>query len=313
MQTIFGYFQDYYNQTNKSFLLFCTAFAALLIFANFKWGIEQKWIAALPNRPAKFAAFYLLYLIAFGAPYLYYGIFVKPAAFGFIPVALLLLAPAIFALKVSAGGWQELIKYWLPTKNAQYFSIIADWPIRLLITGSIVILISWVIKEPGDSFAVQLGINSKNFSWWPYLLLLLAAIPLVAFAASQPAFLQTYPKLGVLRFMPQGTNTFLKKIGYELAYGSDFFTIELFFRGFLVVLLTRYFGTATILPMAVFYCSIHFGKPLLECISSYFGGLLLGIIACYSQSILGGIIVHLGLAWMMEFAALLAANRFLKA
>jgi hypothetical protein len=74
-----------------------------------------------------------------------------------------------------------------------------------------------------------------------------------------------------------------------------------------VVLLARWIGPAAILPMAMFYCSIHFGKPLLECISSYFGGILLGIFACYSQSIYGGIVVHLGLAWMMELAASIAS------
>jgi hypothetical protein len=52
--------------------------------------------------------------------------------------------------------------------------------------------------------------------------------------------------------------------------------------------------------MATFYCSIHFGKPLFECISSYFGGLILGVIAYKTQSIMGGLAVHLGIAWLME-------------
>jgi hypothetical protein len=52
--------------------------------------------------------------------------------------------------------------------------------------------------------------------------------------------------------------------------------------------------------MAAFYCTIHFGKPLGECISSYFGGMVLGVLAYRTRSILGGLIVHLGLAWMME-------------
>ncbi|MBZ5855981.1 hypothetical protein [Flavihumibacter profundi] len=64
----------------------------------------------------------------------------------------------------------------------------------------------------------------------------------------------------------------------------------------------RYFTHGGIL------CSIHFGKPMLECISSYFGGIIPGIIACYSQPTPGGIAVHLGLAWMMELAANLATH-----
>ena len=57
------------------------------------------------------------------------------------------------------------------------------------------------------------------------------------------------------------------------------------------------------MPMVVIYCMIHFQKPLLETVSSIFGGLLLGIIVWYGRSIYGGIIAHLGTAWMMEIAA----------
>ena len=37
-----------------------------------------------------------------------------------------------------------------------------------------------------------------------------------------------------------------------------------------------------------------------EAISSFFGGTLLGIVAYNTGSIWGGLIVHLGIAWMME-------------
>src|SRR5690606_26463297 len=87
---------------------------------------------------------------------------------------------------------------------------------------------------------------------------------------------------------------------YEISYGIDFVTIELFFRGFLIFGFVRYAGVAVLLPMATFYCSIHFGKPLFKYISSFFGGLLLGMIAHKTQSIAGGLAVHLGVAWMME-------------
>jgi membrane protease YdiL (CAAX protease family) len=87
---------------------------------------------------------------------------------------------------------------------------------------------------------------------------------------------------------------------YELSYGSDFFTIELFFRGFLILGFLKYAGKDAILPMACFYCAIHFGKPMAECISSYFGGIILGIVVYNTRSIAGGLLVHLGIAWLME-------------
>jgi len=100
------------------------------------------------------------------------------------------------------------------------------------------------------------------------------------------------------------------RILYEISYGIDFITIELFFRGFLVFAFVRYVGADAILPMAVFYCSIHFGKPLFECISSFLGGLLLGIVAYRTQTIVGGLVVHLGIAWLMEIGAI--AGNFMK-
>ena len=90
-------------------------------------------------------------------------------------------------------------------------------------------------------------------------------------------------------------------MGFEISYSLDFISIELFFRGFLIIGFMRFVGANAILPMAAFYCSIHFGKPLGECISSYFGGMVLGVIAYRTTSILGGLIVHLGIAWAMEF------------
>jgi hypothetical protein len=48
---------------------------------------------------------------------------------------------------------------------------------------------------------------------------------------------------------------------------------------------------------------LHFGKPMGEAVSSIFGGFILGVIALYSRSILGGVIIHLGVAWLMEFTA----------
>jgi hypothetical protein len=313
MQTIISYFQDFFQQTNKPFLIFCTAFAALLVIANYKLGIESKWLAELGPRPLKFAGFYLLYLLAFTMPYLFYFITVRSAVVTPFIAALIVIAPAIFALKVTAGGWQEIIRNVIPGENGRYWAIISNWPIRFLLTGSLLFLFNLLLKKQGQPALADLGLTTENFKWWPYIVLLIGIIPLVGFAASQPSFLHAYPKLKALQFLAPGGPTTFRKIVFELSYASDFLTIELFFRGFLVVAFTRYLGPAAILPMAVFYCSIHFGKPLLECISSYFGGILLGVIACYSQSILGGIVVHIGLAWMMELAAMLAANRFLKA
>ena len=90
---------------------------------------------------------------------------------------------------------------------------------------------------------------------------------------------------------------------YESLYVLDFYVIEMFFRGFMILAFIKLAGPKAILPVAVFYVTIHFGKPFGEAVSSFFGGALLGIITFYSRSIWGGIIIHMGIALGMEVSA----------
>ena len=136
--------------------------------------------------------------------------------------------------------------------------------------------------------------------------MLLMMLPVIALASVQADFLEVYPKLkSVTGIYNEDTITWWHKLLFELSYGSDFITIELFFRGFLILAFIKWAGKDAILPMACFYCTIHFGKPLGECISSYFGGIILGVIVYHTRSIYGGLIVHLGIAWLMELGGYL--------
>jgi hypothetical protein len=87
---------------------------------------------------------------------------------------------------------------------------------------------------------------------------------------------------------------------YEIAYAFSFVNIELFFRGFLVIGMSKYLGKNVLLPMIVFYSTIHFGKPLPETISSLFGGYILGTLAYNTRSIREGIAFHIIMAMAME-------------
>jgi len=141
--------------------------------------------------------------------------------------------------------------------------------------------------------------------------MLLIMIPLVAAASTQPDFLSMYPKLrDVEEVLFNVDNKWLYQLLHELSYGSDFISVELFFRGFLILAFIKIVGKDAILPMACFYCTIHFGKPVGECISSYFGGLILGIVVYNTRSIVGGLIVHLGIAWLMELGGYIGNKLF---
>jgi hypothetical protein len=150
------------------------------------------------------------------------------------------------------------------------------------------------------------GLRLNNAKVLPYFWLILGMIPLIYLASFQPDFLETYPTYTdnyEYRFLETEQ---WKTVGlYELTYGFDFLSVELFFRGFMVIALSRFVGKEAILPMVVVYCFLHFGKPMGEAISSIFGGYILGIFAYSSRNIYGGLIAHLGVAWGMEYLAYL--------
>ena len=52
------------------------------------------------------------------------------------------------------------------------------------------------------------------------------------------------------------------------------------------------------------YAFVHFEKPMVEAIGSMVGGFILGVIALYSRSILGGIVIHLCVALLMDSLAI---------
>ena len=132
-------------------------------------------------------------------------------------------------------------------------------------------------------------------------------IPLLYLASLQPDFLRMYP-----RYKNSGGNIIVRHYHanknlivaiYELSYAFSFFIVELIFRGFFIFALVKYLGKSVVLPMAVSYCILHFGKPLGETISSFFGGYLLGVIAYKTQNIYGGVLVHIAIALLMELFA----------
>jgi hypothetical protein len=302
MKEILVYIRNYFCYVNKKLLALCTLQTAAFVFLNYQYKLEW-WLATRQSLVwPGFAGHYVLFAVAFALPYFYCWIFEKKISFRNKPfIILLVVAPAIFSLKMA-------LNYNFPFSNDtnwnEYWNQVYYWPLRLLITISILFLI-W---RGFDSDQPFYGLSIKNpagrparFKWKPYILMLLFMVPLIGAASSQPDFLAMYPKIKSVLHIDNALHlSWLHKLVFELSYGSDFLGIEIFFRGFLVLAFIKWVGMDAILPMACFYCAIHFGKPLGECISSYFGGILLGIVVYNTRSIYGGLVVHLGIAWLME-------------
>lgn len=260
------------------------AYTALLIFLNYHFAVEPR-IMQWPVLP-RLMAWYLLFAVAYWIPWLLQGAPVGPRF-----RILALIAPALFAMKLALPfpSWLSAL-----TGASEYWQRVLYYPFKLLLTGAMLLGL-WRCFDADRPFY---GTGAPRSSSRPYALMLLFMLPLIAAASTQPDFLSIYPKWWHYDSVRQASG--MKKLVYELSYGSDFITIELFFRGFLVLAFGRIAGTKAILPMAVFYCTIHFGKPLGECISSFFGGIVLGVVSYHTGSIRGGLLVHLGIAWLME-------------
>lgn len=302
MKDVIKYITNYARSINIAVLIACSVLIAIMIYLNFHYQIDP-WIDK-HSTAGSFILRYIVFLIAFALPYLFYWIQGKNYFKDRLILLLIFLSPAIFA-------WKMVMPTELPLSNDPswnyYWNQIAYWPVRLLAMAFILFII-WKIYFSQESF---FGITVKDFNWKPYAIMLLIMVPLIAAASTQPDFLDMYPRMkDVDSVLSDVNNKWLYNLLHELSYGTDFISVELFFRGFLILAFIKVVGKDSILPMACFYCTIHFGKPLGECISSYFGGMLLGIVVYNTRSIIGGLMVHLGIAWLMELGGYIGNSMF---
>ena len=303
MSQVFKYIKAFYEKEfNLFYFLLIIAMLAVIIYLNYWYGLEKKYAASGKTWLAGFAGYYLLYFIPFALAFFFQLLFYKDCDYfhnGWF-WAILFLAPAFFSFRVNFDFHESwILKQWQGADRIFYLRSI-NWVVRVFVL-LVPVFIIWLIKDK----------NSHPFygtkplaDLQPYLLMLLIMIPLLILAGTQKDFLQVYPKAKILGSMGAGKWQYAV---YELCYGFDFVSIEFFFRGFLILSLMQICGNHCIIPAACFYCTIHLGKPIGEAISSFWGGTLLGIISYNTGSIWGGLIVHLGIAWLMEVAGWLIA------
>jgi len=148
---------------------------------------------------------------------------------------------------------------------------------------------------------IEYGFRADWKTLKPYFFVLAIVAPLVIGASFFPDFQKAYPQYKPWNYK----EVFDLSIGqraaiFEMCYSTGFVAVEAIFRGALAITMVRIMGSRAVLAMASFYCVFHFGKPAGEAIGAFFGGYALGVLAIHSRSVLGGLIVHLGVAMLME-------------
>lgn len=276
-------------------LFFCGAG----VVVNYNWGLKA-FLKSLGGMEA-FAGYFALYTLFTCAGYLLYSVINKDFSYWKKPGFCLLLffSIVIFAFRSSFHGHSELIEHISSSEQAYLNRLVYGDLFRLSYLLGPVFVVWFVADRKAQPLY---GFSAQNHKWKVYFMLLLCMVPLIAFASTQSDFLEYYPRLKKLSSLHAPV---YKQLVYELCYGLDYVSIELFFRGFMIMAFAKYVGINSVLPTACFYLSIHFGKPLGEAVSSFFGGTILGVISYHTRSIYGGVIIHVGIAWLMEAGGLI--------
>lgn len=301
MKYILSLIKDFWKlDFHRSIYLSTAVLLAVAIAFNYYYDFEDSILDSYQGQTISLLYYFLYYTLPYGAVLLIYHLagVLKEKNSGLIWAALYML----FALAFSTYFYFH--KFWVPRDLPIYEFYTYARLLNAVVSISIYGLAIWGFYRWFDSEkSTVLGMYNRSFQWRPYLIMLAIVAPLIALAATQPDFLKVYPRLQMRHFDDNYWSYFLL---FEPFYLLDFVFLEWFFRGALVIGMVKYLGHRAVLPMAVLYCVIHFGKPMGECISSIFGGYILGIFAYYSKSIWGGIVIHMGVAFLMDVAAIVA-------
>jgi membrane protease YdiL (CAAX protease family) len=146
---------------------------------------------------------------------------------------------------------------------------------------------------------LDLGLRVRGFfeHAWIYLLCLVVVIPALALVAHMGDFGTYYPMYHL------ASRSWLDLAVWEALYVAQFFTLEVFFRGFWVRG-ARGLGSNAIFFMVAPYVMIHFSKPYLESCGALVAGVVLGSLSMKTRSIWAGFLVHATVAVLMDLLAL---------
>ena len=316
MKEIAGYLLSYARNLDKKIFLFTTIYTGFFVWINYQMRLEHALVHT-GSRLQSFAGFALLYVLILGGAYLINhraGLLVnlrdrnvsailhhqdQPSPGRGFFWLLIIIAPVLYAWRMSSGLVVEQLSLFQRESISRYAVIILNAPLKCVV----ILIALCFIKRFGQYITPITGLSYSRLNLKPFLLALTIFIPVIFFAGSHESFRLAYPRAAKVDYTSALPSLpWLGAILFEISYAFDFLLVEVFFRGFLILAFIRYAGAGSILPMAAFYCAIHFGKPLPECISSYFGGILLGVITYNSGSIWGGLVLHLGIGWLMEAA-----------
>lgn len=303
MKKIWGYLKQHViADFNPSYYGFIAVFLAVSIYFNYKIDFEDSFLDYQEGF-TKFLYYYLTNLFSYLIPVFAYAFFSKNRTFLSSPEFWIksLVALALLSFDRCFFFIDDFVQEFFQPKMYRWVSKIAG---NLLGIFTMILPFYILYRVYDHKEGHMYGLAPKKFDVKPYFIMLALMLPLIIAASFLPSFLNQYPMYEASRAHLQlNVPEWITVAGYEIAYALNFISIEFFFRGFLIIGMISLLGRGAIVPMACVYCFLHFGKPMGEAISSIFGGYILGVVAYETRGIWGGVIVHVGIAWLMELTA----------
>lgn len=187
----------------------------------------------------------------------------------------------------------------LDHSNAQLHQLLY-WAASIILFYFItpILLIKFILKERLTEYGLTIYFSWESYR--PYLLMLIFMAPIVIYFSGTQSFLAGYPFYTI-----QHTEQLYPNFAiWQFFYFLQFIALEFLFRGFLLHGTKGKFGFYAIFVMMIPYCMIHFGKPLAEAIGAIVAGIVLGIMSLKTRSIWPGVMLHYGIAIMMDLSVL---------
>ena len=313
MKKYLSYLKDHLNKTyNPIFFIISFITLAVAIGLNYYFDFEDEFIdKGNYTSEIRMLYYFLLEGAAFLLACIYLGLFKKNWSWVRNSHFWLVFILAFSIQGIDRGFYYQIHLAQYIDPLAKYYVLklvkLSSW----LITTLLPMLVFYYLYDRKYQQGFY-GIQKNEFRFRPYIIMYLGMIPLIFLASFTDQFLRIYPiysnNFGAQFMIYSGWSEVLVKFVFELFYGFDFVSVELFFRGLLIFSFVRFFGKDVVYPMVFTYCVLHFGKPMGETISSILGGYILGVIALYSRNIWGGILIHAGIAVLMDIAAMFQSH-----
>jgi hypothetical protein len=205
---------------------------------------------------------------------------------------------------ISAFSWTSLLSFSNYEYSEKTYLARILWRLKYLLFFLPIIILMRIFLDKEISGLYGLCRGKSHIKAYLYLYIIIVPI-LIAVSFTQ-SFLSYYPLGKIWKFNGLfGSPAMFNYIIFEIVYIASFIMVELIFRGVFVIGMKKHISSFCVLPMIAIYVAFHFGKPPIETISSAFGGYFLGAIAYQSKHIWGGIFIHAGIAFTIEFTRLL--------